>query len=83
MDDGIAERDVGGCVARDSGEPTVAEAHIGNFYVRGLPEQEAMKPKVEVGRGQALFHFIGLLEFVCQFVKKILPRFSLRCWALL
>ena len=32
MDDGIAERDVGGGVARDSGEPTVAEAHIGNFY---------------------------------------------------
>ena len=65
MDDGIAERDVRGCVARDSGEPTVAEAHIGNFDECGLPEQEAMKPKVGVRRGRALFHRIGVLEFVC------------------
>src|SRR5690349_3832150 len=83
MDNGIAECDVRGCVARDSREPTVEEAHIGNFDECGLPQQEAMKPKVDVKRGRALFHRIGALEFIGEFVEEILPSLSLVSWTLL
>src|SRR4051812_22380881 len=51
MDDGTAERDVRGCVARDSGEPTVAESHVGNFHERRLPEPpRARSNEAESGR---------------------------------
>src|SRR3954453_207296 len=83
MNDGIAERDVRGRIARDSGKPTVAEAHIGKFDECGLPEQEAMKPKVNVRRCRALFHSIGRLKFVCQLVEQILLSLALDCWTLL
>src|SRR3954467_5104625 len=83
MNDRIAECDVRGRIARDSGKPTVAEAHIGKVDECGLPEQEAMKPKVNVRRCRALFHSIGRLKFVCQLVEQILLSLALDCWTLL
>src|SRR5215207_7561728 len=71
VDDRVSKRDVRGRIACDSGEPAIAEAHLGELDKGGFPKQQAIQPEVDVRRGAIFFAALGPVQLLPDLIDKI------------